>query len=342
MSMRWKNALLASLSIILVLALTACSQKGGDQKKDSSGNASKEQKITLRLADNQPDNYPTVVGDREFARLVKERTNGRIEIAVYPGAQLGDEKTTIEQVQLGSIDFVRVNAAPLTAFNKQLEVLSLPFLFSGSDHLWKVLNGPIGDQLLDSLKTAKMVGLTYYDSGARSFYNSKRPVARPSDLKGLKIRVQQADIFIEMVKVLGGSPVPMAYGQVYNALETGVVDGAENNYPSYYSTNHYKPAKYYTENRHTMTPEILVASQATWNKLSPDDQKIILQAAKESQAAQRKAWDELEAKAKKAVTDNGNTITQVDVAEWQKAVQPLYEKYGQQYKDLIEKIRAVQ
>ncbi|APC07505.1 TRAP transporter substrate-binding protein [Neomoorella thermoacetica] len=337
--MNWKKTLLAGISLMLILGLTACGQQSGSSKSSSGNDAGK--KITLRLADIQPDDYPTVIGDKEFARLVKERTNGRINIEIYPNAQLGDEKTAIEQIQLGAIDFGRINSSPLAAFDKQLNIFNLPYLFSSNEQMWKVLNGPIGDKLLDTLKTAKMVGLTYYDSGARSFYNSKRPVTKPSDLAGMKIRVQQSDIFMDLVKALGGSPVPMAYGEVYGALQTGVVDGAENNWPSYYATNHYKVAKYYTEDFHSRSPELLVASLATWNKLSPDDQKIILQAAKDSQAVQRKAWDELEAKAKKAAIDNGNTITQVDIAEWQKAVQPLYDKYGQQFKDLIDQIRAV-
>lgn len=240
---------------------------------------------------------------------------------------------------VGAVDFGRVNAAPLASFDPQLNLFNLPYLFTSKDQMWKVLNGPIGSQMLDTLKSAKLVGLTYYDSGSRSFYNSKRPAAHPEDLKGLKIRVQQSEMFINLVKTLGGSPTPMAYGEVFGALQTGVIDGAENNWPSYYSTNHYQVAKYYTVDEHSRTPEILVASQSTWNKLSPEDQKIILQAARDSQDVQRKAWSELEEKAQKAAVDNGNVITQVDPAEWRKAVEPLYEKYGKDYQDLIEQIR---
>jgi tripartite ATP-independent transporter DctP family solute receptor len=332
----------------LALGVSACgttspggNQAGSNTSGGTSSSASGQPAMVLRLADNQPADYPTVLGDNEFAKLVNERTNGRIQIKVYPNAQLGDENTVIQQIQLGAIDFGRINTAPLASYDKEIGVFSLPYLFSSSDQMWKVLNGPIGQRLLDSLQSAKMVGLTYYDSGARNFYDSKRPIVHPSDLKGLKIRVQQSNIFVDLVNTLGGSATPMAYGEVFNALQTGVIDGAENNWPSYYTTNHYKVAKYVTEDEHTRNPEVLLVSQATWNKLSPQDQQIIRQAAVESQQTERQAWTQLEQKAKDAVKANGNVITEVqDVTEWQQAVQPLYDKYGKDYKDLIDQIRA--
>jgi tripartite ATP-independent transporter DctP family solute receptor len=263
-------------------------------------------------------------------------------VKVYPSAQLGDEKSVIEQVQLGAIDFARVNSSPLAEFSKDIGVFNMPYLFNSSDQMWKVLNGPIGDKLLKSLESSQMIGLTYYDSGSRNFYNSKKVVRHPSDLKGLKIRVQQSNAFVDLVNGLGGSATPMSYGDVYNALQTGVIDGAENNWPSYYSTNHYKVARYITEDQHTRNPEILLASLATWNKLSDSDKKIILQAAKDSQVVQRKEWAKLEKKAKDAAKANGNTITTIsNLSEWQKAVQPVYDKYGKDYKSLIDEIRAV-
>jgi len=352
--MKRKSLLLASFA--LTLALTGCgsaSTSGSASSAPSSAPSSTpapaastapaQKAVTLRLADNQAADYPTVLGDNEFAKLVNERTNGRITVKVYPSAQLGDEKSVIEQVQLGAIDFARINSAPLGEFDKQIGVFNLPYLFSGSDQMWKVLNGTIGENLLKSLESAKMEGLTYYDSGSRNFYNSKHAVVHPSDLKGLKIRVQQSNIFVDLVNTLGGSATPMAYGEVYNALQTGVIDGAENNWPSYFSTNHYKVAKYITEDEHTRNPEILLASQSSWNKLSADDQKIVMQAAKDSQAVQRTAWTALEQKGKDAAKANGNQITVVtDFAEWQKAVQPLYDKYAKDYTDVIQQIRAVQ
>lgn len=336
-----KMGAIAASAVLLTLGLTACgsNQSAGTSAKDGKANGPA---MVLKLADNQAPDYPTVLGDNEFAKLVKERSNGRIEIKVYPSAQLGDEKSVIEQVQLGAINFARINSAPLAEFSKDIGVFNLPYLFDSSDQMWKVLNGPIGEKLLKSLENAKMEGLTYYDSGSRNFYNSKRPVQHPSDLKGLKIRVQQSKTFVDLVNDLGGSATPMAYGEVYNALQTGVIDGAENNWPSYYSTNHYKVAKYITEDEHTRNPEVLLVSLDTWKKLSPEDQKIVMQAAKDSQKVQRKAWDELEKKAKEAAKANGNVITPVtNVSEWQKAIQPLYDSDGKQYKDLIDQIHAV-
>ncbi len=325
------------LAVAVMLGVTAC---GTSNPGTGSTGSSSAAPVTLRLADIQPADYPTVVGDKKFADLVKQRSNGRITVSVYPNAQLGDENTVAEQIQLGAIDFARINASPLSSFDKQLNVLNLPYLFNSSQQMWNVLNGPIGDKLLSGMSTAKMVGLTYYDSGARSFYNTKHPVVHPSDLKGMKIRVQQSPMYIDLVKALGASPTPMAYGDVYGALQTGVIDGAENNWPSYYSSNHYQVAKYFTEDDHTMTPEILLGSQASWNKLSPADQKLIMQAAKDSQAAERQSWTQLEEKSKKDIAAHGNVVSQVDVSEWQKAVQPLYDKYGSEYKDIITQIRA--
>lgn len=342
--MKAKHVGISLIASALIVGLTGCGSSSATQTNGSKDAAATDNgsKVVLKLADNQAPDYPTVVGDNEFAKLVKDRSKGKIEVKVYPSGQLGDEKSVIEQVQLGAIDFARINSAPLAEFSKDIGVFNMPYLFNSSDQMWKVLNGPIGDKLLKSLEGGKMEGLTYYDSGARDFYNTKHAVEHPSDLKGLKIRVQQSKTFVDLVNGFGGSATPMAYGEVYNALQTGVIDGAENNWPSYYSTNHYKSAKYITEDEHTRNPEILLASQTAWSKLSPADQELVKQAAKDSQDAQRKAWSDLEKKAKEAAKANGNVITELkDTAEWQKAVQPLYDKYGKDYKDLIDQIRSV-
>lgn len=318
------------------------SSNSSSSNSSSSNSASSGKHYTFRLADDQPTGYPTVVGDQKFAKLVNQRTNGRITIKIYPNAQLGDEKSVFEQVQLGAVDFERINSSALSNYDKQIGVFSLPYLFKNEQQKWDVLNGKVGQKLLDGLTSAKAVGLTYYDSGSRNFYNSKHAVSKPSDLKGLKIRVQQSDMMVDLVNTLGASATPIDYAEVYNSLQTGVIDGAENNWPSYYSTNHYKVAKYFTEDHHTMNPEVLLMSSKKWNKLSASDQKIIRQAAVDSQKTQRASWKALQDKAKKAVKANGNVITPVtDIAAWQKAVQPLYKKYGSQYSDLIKQIQAV-
>ncbi|WP_233095866.1 TRAP transporter substrate-binding protein [Alicyclobacillus sp. SO9] len=344
MKISLRRGLFVSAVGVMALGLTACgSTSGNNSSASNTGNTShssgSQKTMTFRLADDQPATYPTVKGDEAFAKEVSQKTNGRIKIKVYPNAQLGAENSVIQQIQLGAIDFGRINAAPLADFDKKLGVLELPYLFKSTKQEWDVYNGKVGSDLLNSLTTAKMVGLTFYDSGQRNFYNSKHAVKTPAQLKGLKIRVQKSNMMVDLVNTLGGNATPMAYSEVFNALQSGVIDGAENNIPSYYTTNHYKVAKYLTLDHHTATPEILLASQKTWNKLSPADQKIVRQAAQDSQKVERTAWNALVQKALKAIKANGNVITNVDSATWQKAVQPLYKKYGSSYSSIIQQIK---
>lgn len=297
--------------------------------------------IVLRLAEIHPKDYPTTQGDFEFARLVEEKTKGRIKVEVYFGAQLGQEKAVIEQVQFGAIDFARISVAPVAEFAKELNVLQLPFLYRDSEHMWKVLEGPIGDDLLKAVEKSKMIGLNWYDGGSRNFYNTKKEIKSVADLKGMKIRVMESKMFMELIKLLGASPTPMPFGDVYSALQTGVIDGAENNWPSYISSSHYEVAKFYSVDGHTRVPEITVASKQTMEKLSKEDQDAIRAAAKEAIKFQKEKWaakeKEDEAKAKAA----GSKITYFDanmVAEFQKAVAPMYDDY-KEYADLIKKIQ---
>ena len=298
---------------------------------------------TYKMAENQPPDYPTTVGDKAFAKIVKEKTKGRIDIDVQPGGVLGDEKSVIEAVQMGGIPFARVNAQPLSDFYKPLQVFSLPFIFRDAKHQWKVLDGKIGDKILKDMEKSRMVGLAFYDSGSRNIYNSKRVVKKPADLKGLKIRVQQSALMMDMIKALGASPTPMPYAEVYTGLQSGVIDGAENNWPSYYSTSHYEVAPYLTLNGHTMTPEVVIVSKAVWDKLSAEDQKIIREAARESEKAQKASWKAYEKKSIDAVKKAGkNVITEVKAEDkklWQDAMKPIYEKHGKEFKDLIKEIQ---
>lgn len=301
--------------------------------------------VVYQLSDNQPGDYPTTIGDLKFAELVGQRTNGRIKIDVYHSAQLFDEKSAIETAQMGGLAFCRVNAQPLSDFTPALGILSLPYLFRDEDHLWKVLNGPIGEEILKEMEANGLIGLAYYDSGSRSFYNSKREVKTPADMKGLKIRVQQSKLMMGLVEALGASATPMPYGEVYTGLQSGVIDGAENNWPSYYSTSHWEVARYYTLDHHTRTPEVLCMSKAVWNTLSDADKKIIKEAAMESQAAQRKSWKEYEAKSIEAIKASGkNTVTELsDLSAWQKSVAKLYTtlNLGPKRDDYVKRIQAV-
>ena len=330
-----KNVAILLSGLMLTAVVSGCGGDKKDEKKDAKP-------IVLKLAENQPEDYPTTIGDKEFAKIVSEKTKGRIKIEVYAGGQLGDEKSVIEAIQMGGIDLARVNAQPLSDFSKKLRVLSLPYLFRDEAHLWKTLDGQVGEELLTSLKDSKMIGLAYYDSGARSFYNSKREVKVPDDMKGLKIRVQQSELMMDLVKSLGASPTSMAYGEVYSGLQTGVIDGAENNWPSYFSTSHYEVAKNYTLDYHTRTPEVVIASKTVWDKLSAEDQKILKEAAKASQEVQKKSWKAYENKSIEAVKAKGNKVTEVtDYKAWQDAVKPMLEKHGKDFKDLIEKINNI-
>ncbi len=298
--------------------------------------------IVLRLAEIHPADYPTTLGNLEFARLVEERSQGRIKVEVYFGAQLGDEKTVVEQVQFGAIDFARISVSPVSEFAKDLNALQMPYLYRDTEHMWKVLNGPIGESMLKSVEKAKLIGLNWYDAGARSFYNSKKEIKSIADLKGMKIRVQQSKLMMEMIETFGASPSPMPMGDVYSALQTGVIDGAENNWPSYISASHFEVAKFYTVDRHTMVPEITVASQVTMAKLSPEDQELIKQAAKDATPFQIEKWAAREKADEEKAKAAGCTITYLEpatVEEFQKAMQPLYEKYGAEYADLIKQIQ---
>lgn len=299
--------------------------------------------LVLRYAENQPKDYPTTLGAYKFAELVGQKTNGRIKVEVYYGAQLGDEKSVIEQLQFGGIDFTRVSLSPLAEFSKTLNVLQLPYLYKDSDQMWRVLHGEIGDQFLESVGDAGFVGLSWYDAGARNFYNSKRPVKSLADMKNLKIRVQESAMMMDMVKALGANPTPMAYGEVYSSLQTGVIDGAENNWPSYESTSHFEVAKYFVLDEHTRVPEMQLISKVTMGKLSADDMKIIRECALESAKFEHEAWLKREKLSEEKVRAGGAIITTLSPEEtkkFQDAMQPLYKKFAADYIDLIKQIQS--
>jgi tripartite ATP-independent transporter DctP family solute receptor len=324
-------------TLLMGSILAACGKEATTGTKDGSSKA-EEPKYTFRLADNQPPDYPTVVGDKKFAELVDERTNGRIKIEVFPSAQLGDEKSVLEQVQLGAIEFTRINSSPLAEFNDQFTALGLPYVFESEEHLWNFLNGEMGTKLLDGLEQSKMKGLAYYDSGSRSFYSTK-PLKGVKDLKGQKIRVQQSKINIDFMAALGASATPMPYGEVFSALQTGIIDGAENNIPSLDSSNHYQEAKNFILDHHQRIPEVLLISKAAWDKLSEKDQKIVKQAALDSVQAQRDEWDKWEERSTKKLKEAGVTFTEVDdITPWKDAVKSMVDKYSTDYKEVMDAI----
>ena len=248
----------------------------------------------FRVADTQSEDYPTVQALMFMARLVEERTGGRHHIRVFHSRQLGEEKDTIEQTRVGAIDLNRTNVAPIGSLIPAANVLALPFLFRSFDHLHKVLDQAIGEEILASSQRHGFVGLTFYDSGSRSIYNSVRPIRTLADMKRLRIRVQQSDLMVDMIKALGAEPIELPYGQVSTGLSTKLIDGAENNWPSYVTTGHYKLAPYYTLTEHTMGPELLVMSPRAWEGLSAEDQEIFRDAARKSSTFMRELWSGLE------------------------------------------------
>ncbi len=320
--------------VLVVLMLFVFSFSGFAMEK--KGNV-----IVLKAADDHKDGYSTVEGLKLMATLVDKWTNGRIKIEVYPGAVLGSEKETIEQTQMGVIDINRVSISPVVSVYPKMAVFALPYIFASREHMWKVLESKIGQNMLSEIEKVGFLGLAYMDSGARSFYTVKKPILSPADLKGLKIRTQKSPVMMDMVSAMGGKPVPMAFEEVYSALQTGVIDGAENNPPSYYETSHYEVAKYYSLDQHAMVPEIVLMSAKTWKKLSDQDKNIIKMAALAAQELQRKLWLKDEGIAMEKVKAAGCKIYNPEKKPFMEAVQPVYKKYASKYMDLIKEIQGM-
>jgi tripartite ATP-independent transporter DctP family solute receptor len=300
---------------------------------------------TFRAADIQVEEYPTVQAIKFMNERLVERTGGRHRIALFPARQLGEEEATIEQTRAGAIDIDRISIGPLAAFIPEVRVLSLPFLFRSVEHLHNTLDGQIGEEILATFDAHGFVGLTYYDSGARSLYNKVRPVRTLADLKGLKIRIQQSEVAADLVRALGAEPVVLAYGQVLTGLSAGLIDGAENNWPSYVTTDHYKAAPYYTLTEHTMLPEVLIMSKKAWDSLTPEDQAIFKDVARESARFMRQQWEAWEAQARNTAQSAGVTVvSDFDRAPFVQATKSIYDRLliDQPSRDLVDRIRRVQ
>mgnify|MGYP002623974881 CR=1 FL=1 len=301
--------------------------------------------VNLRLSEVHAQGYPTSLADEEFARLVKERTEGRVIIDVRSGGALADnEGDAIEALKVGDLAFTRVSAAPVASYVPKLNAILLPYLYRDSNHMWAVLNSSLGQGMLEDIEKSGsgLVGLCYYDGGARNFYTTK-PVHSVADLAGMKIRVQGNPMMVDMCSALGAIGVTgIGVGAVRGAIESGQVDGAENNWPSYQSGGDYTVARYFTLDQHTRVPEILLASKKALSRLDPADVEIIKEVAKMTQEYEISRWKEREAQSEQIVRANGNTIitlTPSAFAEFQKAMQPLYEKYGGAYSSIIQQIQ---
>jgi len=281
----------------------------------------------LKLAHGLDTTHPVHKAMVFMAEKVKEKSEGKLKIDVYPSEQLGSERECLEQLQLGGLDMTKTSSSPLESFIPQMKVLGLPYLFRDSEHYWKVLLGDIGKELLAAGEKNKLKGLCFYDAGARSFYTRDKLINTPADLKGMKIRVQQSPMAIEMIDAMGAAATPIDWGELYTSLQQGVVDGAENNPPSFDTALHYEICKYYILDEHTRPPDVLLISTTVWNKLSPEFQGILQEAADESVTHQRKLWAEKEKESLEKVEKAGVKISRPDKEPFRDAVQSMWKKY---------------
>ncbi len=324
-----------------IVALLAVSLAFGSLSVAHAQNAAGKP-VVLKYGELNPDTHPMTVVAKEFARLVKEKSGGQVVVDVYPASQLGDERTEMQGVQMGAIDLFRANAVSMGDFGaKKSNIFSLPYLFRDREHLWKVLNGPIGKEIKDDIVKSKtgMVAVAYMEEGQRHFFFRDAPVSSLAQMKGKKIRVPQTQILIDTVKAFGAAPTPISYSELYSALQTGIVDGAENPPTGYLANNFYEVAKYYVLDGHTYSPSIMIMSEITWNKLTPAQRTAIEAAARETEvfnkANAEKADNEAFAELKKR---GAQIVTVTDLPKWPEAVDPVYKKYASDATETIKKI----
>ena len=296
----------------------------------------------LTYAENQPQDYPTTRGAEYFAQLVEARTGGRIVVQVLCDARMGTQREVLDQLAFGGVDFTRVSLSSISDELPVLNVLQLPFLYEDAEHLWRVLDGPIGEEFLKVFEEAGMVGLSWYEGGVRSFY-SARPIRTAADLQGMKIRVQESLMMQDMITLMGGVPMTTAYTDVYAAFQTGRIDAAENSWNSYYTQSHHRVAPYYTVDQHTRVPEVQLVSRTLWEALSEEYRQIILECARASALYERALWKEQEDASRQAALDSGAEEIELDgqtLRELKELATPLYEQYCGDYLDIIARIQA--
>jgi tripartite ATP-independent transporter DctP family solute receptor len=303
-----------------------------------------QSKVVLKSADVHPLGYPTVEAVVRMGKKLEAATNGRISLQLYPAMQLGGEKEMIEQAQVGALQMARVSVGPVGTVVDELNVFNMPFVFRDEAHMRKVIDGDIGGEMLERISAnprTGLIGLCWMDAGSRNVYTSK-PIRKPEDLKGLKIRMMGNPLFVDTMNAMGGNGISMSFSELYNALQTGVVDGAENNPPTFVTHNHYQLLKYFSMTEHLIIPEILVFSRKAWEGLSKDDQALIKKFAREAQTEERELWDKMVQEALTKLKEAGVTIVaDVDKPAFQASVKPVYEKYGAKYGELIKRIEAV-
>ncbi len=299
--------------------------------------------IVFKSSDTHPAGYPTVVAVENMGKKLETATNGRISIKMFPGAVLGEEKAVVEQVQIGAIQMARISLGVIGPIVPEVDVFNMPFVFRDIAHMRAVIDGAVGQELLDKVSNsaARMVGLAWMDGGARSLY-TKKMVKTPADLKGMKVRMMGNPLFVDTMNAMGGNGISMGYGEVFSALQTNVIDGAENNPPSLFTSNHYTAGtKYYAQTNHLIIPEILVMSKVTWDKLSADDKALVKKMASEAQMDQRQLWDKSVADYSAKLKAAGVEFVTVDQKLFYDATAPVRAKYGAKFTDLMKRINDV-
>ena len=315
-----------------------------NRSQTSQEGQKKPPEYVFSYADNQTVNYPTVQAARRFADQVNQETDGRIEIRVYPNAELGDEVSAVRQVSYGGIDFCRCSLSNLSDYSEETLVLQLPYLYEDRDHMWRVLDGEIGEQVKDSFQESGMVALSWFDAGVRNFYTTDEAIRCLEDMQGMKIRVQQAELAEDMVEALGAEAVPIVYEAVKDALQTGEIDGAENNWASYEAMQHDEIARYYTVDEHMRVPELMLVSSATWEQLSSEDRSTIQRCADAAGLYERELWTARETSAREKCLRDGTVeivLPEREKKRFRDAVSPLYKKYCGDYAELVEKINEI-
>jgi tripartite ATP-independent transporter DctP family solute receptor len=299
--------------------------------------------IVLKLGHGLDQKHPVHAGMVYMAERLREKSSGTVELQIFPNGQLGSETECMEQLQRGALTMTKTSASPMEGFVPEMAVFGIPYVFRDEDHCWRVLESPIGRELLDAGQAVGLHGLCYYDAGSRSFYTIDRPILAPDDLRGLKIRVQQSKTSMDMVEALGGSPTPIPWGELYTALQQRMVDGAENNPPSFYSNRHFEVCRHLSLDEHTVVPDILVISQRIWEQLPPHVQIWVQEAADESSIYQRRLWREGTEQALAAVEREGVTIHRPDRQPFIERVRPMHESYaGTPIGDLLARIREME
>jgi tripartite ATP-independent transporter DctP family solute receptor len=302
-------------------------------------------KMVLKASDVHPLGYPTVEAVMRMGKKLEAATEGRLTVQMFPSMQLGGEKEMIEQAQLGALQLARISVGAVGPVVDDVNVFNLPFVFRNAKHMEAVIDGDIGNELLAKISANEKTGLIalcWMNAGSRNVYNNKRPIKTMADLKGLKVRMMGNPLFVDTMNALGGNGVALGFDQVFSSMQTGVIDGAENNLPSFMAQNHHQVAKYFTMTEHLIIPELLVFSKISWQKLTPADQALIKKVAKEAQAEQRVLWYEAENAALDKMKAAGTQmIMDVDKKPWQDAVKPVWDKYGTKYAEMIKRIDAV-